>query len=81
MVGNAPKSPTTRGINDITDRIQRLKLFCKAADLQAEAVETMRDRVGPELWDSYFDKLDVISRLLWEADQVTELVRERLNPS
>ena len=75
MRGKARHSPACRKIKDIDDRVARLSSFQAIANLAAEPQAEFRQRVGEQPWDAYRAKLQVISRLLVEADLAATQIR------
>ena len=75
MTGQAKHSPARRQISDIDDRVARLSSFQAIANLAAEPQAEFRQRVGEQHWDAYWAKLQIISRLLVEADHAATEIR------
>ena len=64
MLSNAKLSPASRGIADIDLRISRLRAFEEWAKTEKIELEKHVDR---ELWDSYWNCLNNIERLMHEG--------------
>lgn len=69
MEGNAAKSPTRQNVSGLSERIARLAAFAGAAERPVIAPGEMRDVVGAELWDRYWDRLAKIDELIGQAQR------------
>ncbi|AWC22228.1 HNH endonuclease [Aminobacter sp. MSH1] len=70
MLGQARGSPIRKGIADIHERIERLEAFERqAGKVDATSNEALRDIVGPELWDRYWQRLDELKALMVAAQR------------
>lgn len=67
MEGGATKSPAQRNVSDLAVRIAKLTAFAGATVRPIIAPEEMRDVVGAELWDRYWDRLAEIKLLMAKA--------------
>ena len=79
MTGNAPGSPTRRGVTDVAHRIERLSVFESEAKKAISSTATLRETAGSELWDAYWEKLEQIGLRLYEAEADAEVIRLRLD--
>lgn len=79
MTGNALRSPTRRGIQDVAQRVERLSLFDAEAEMVADPANFLRRAVGAKLWDAYWDRLDKIRDQLLEAEQDAAIIRSKLD--
>lgn len=75
MLGEAKNSPTSRKIPDIEERLELLDAFaewasCRAGDLVRH--------VEPQLWRSYWNKLDQIESLMLNAQVEADRVRRQI---
>lgn len=68
MLSQAKGSPTRKGVVDVEERVRRLQEFEQAAGAtDAMSNENLREVVGGELWDQYWQRLDDIKRMMAEA--------------
>lgn len=79
ITGPAPGSPATRKVPDLQERIERLSRFEQDVPRDpASALNKLRDVIGPERWDSYWNRLDEIKERMKdaqiEADAISRLV-------
>ena len=79
MTGNAPRSPTRRGVQDVAQRAERLSLFDAEAKMVANPANVLREAVGAELWDAYWEKLDAIRGQLLKAEKDAGIIRSKLD--
>lgn len=79
MTGNAPGSPTRKGVQDIAQRVERLSVFEAGSKRVASSTTILREAAGAELWDAYWDRLDQIRSKLLDADKDAEVIRSRLD--
>lgn len=79
MTGNAPGSPTRRGIQNVAQRVERLSVFEAESKTVASSSVLLREAAGVELWDAYWAKLDQIRGELLEAEKDAEVIRSRLD--
>lgn len=78
MLSQAKGSPIRKGISDVEERVRRLEAFEEAAGAAAPlSVDALREKVGAELWDQYWQRLDDIKRMMAEA-QIASIQIERL---
>jgi hypothetical protein len=66
MLGTARGSPTSRGVADVQDRVERLQRFEDWGDVQPLA---LRDLAGAEEWDAYWANLEIIESQMREAQR------------
>jgi len=62
--GTARNSPRSKGVADLPDRISRLERFVAWARIEPLV---LRDLAGPELWDSYWQRLSEIEHSMKQA--------------
>lgn len=62
--GTARNAPRTKGVVDLPDRIARLERFVAWAKREPLA---LRELAGPELWDSYWQRLSEIEQAMHRA--------------
>jgi len=79
MTGNAPGSPTRRGIHDVAQRVERLFAFEAQSETVASSTTILRESAGAELWDNYWAKLEQIREKLLEAEKDAAIIRSRLD--
>lgn len=79
MTGNARRSPTRRGIQDVAQRVERLSVFDAEAKMVTSPADVLREAVGAELWDAYWAKLDQIRGQLLEAEDDAAIIRLKLD--
>ncbi|WP_209306783.1 HNH endonuclease [Microbacterium paludicola] len=78
MRGPARLSPSTRGIPDLEERIERLARF------EAWEIPTKVDFeaiAGDDLWKKHWDNHRAILELMRESEQTVDLIRERIAAS
>jgi len=75
MFGSAKGSPATRRIADLCLRAERIEGMVTAFNLQPMDLAGF---VGRELWQSYWDRLDNIERLLFEAQAQAERIKSQI---
>jgi hypothetical protein len=78
MIGLARGSPATRGVANISERIDKLQAFADAATEKSMSAEEMREAVGAELWDSYWQHVATIAETMTKAQAEAEMVRPLL---
>ena len=79
MRGNAKGSPSRKTNVDVENRIARIKAFEQLAGTQQPVPqEVMRNAVGPELWDSHWQRLDNLGRLMDDAQTQSIEIERRL---
>lgn len=67
MLGKARRSPSARGIPDVTERVQRLALF----ESWSNCVPlNLKDLVSPELWEKYYALQEEILSKMREAQKL-----------
>lgn len=67
MLGPAARSPATRGITDLQERVSRLEAFSRWREpirLDYEAL------IGKSAWDAYLQHLDVAVKHLSDAHKL-----------
>lgn len=70
MKSAAKGSPATKGVPDIEERIQRLERFEREAGVgQGMSQAPLREAVGAERWDSYWQRLEDLKTLMAEAQR------------
>lgn len=77
MRGKAKGSPSTRKVIDLETRIARLEVFESLSSRVAGANAEIRETIGPDLWDAYWDRLKAIRTALTEAEQASDVIRAR----
>jgi hypothetical protein len=77
MLSKAKGSPSSKGVRDLDERVGRLEIFQRNSGCcEAFEVETLREKVGAELWDSYWQQLEDIKDMLRKAQTAsTEIER------
>lgn len=78
ITGKAKASPQSRGVSDITDRIGRLELLEAHFGLLPIDFSSM---VDADLWKRYWDRLDQIELLMFEAQADAELINAQIASS
>lgn len=79
IIGNAPGSPTRRGIHDVAQRVERLLVFEGQSKTEASSTATLREAAGPDVWDDYWIKLEQIREKLLEAEKAAAIIQLRLD--
>lgn len=74
MRGDAPQSPTTRGIPDVERRIERIEAFRRENDYAVRLLESRLTREEWETLESIRSRLDTLRR---EVDKLITDFRER----
>lgn len=75
MRGDAELSPTTRGIKDIDERIERLK------DYETEFMPRIYDFeeiVGKTDWDNYWKELDDVIDVMKKAQGASDIIKKKI---
>lgn len=75
MRGNADLSPTTRGIKDIDERIERLK------DYEREfkpRIYDFEEIVGKTDWDNYWKELDDVIDVMKKAQSASDIIKKKI---
>ena len=75
MLGPAKRSPKTRGISDLAERIARLETFEAWGQTKPMDIAVI---VGAENWDAHWRNLDAIVSRMREAQAHAEILRVRL---
>lgn len=75
MTGPAPLAPTSRGIEDVEQRILRLQALERRWTIEPVDVEAA---VPTELWESYWEKRRALVSLAREAQELAEVVKARV---
>jgi 5-methylcytosine-specific restriction endonuclease McrA len=82
MQGSSRRSPRTRGIKDIEQRISRLEQYENWAKCAPQDMEKL---VDPELWHDYFSAqdeiLETMRRAQTLAEEITEQIKAHTNTS
>ncbi|TPN16336.1 hypothetical protein FJ973_06525 [Mesorhizobium sp. B2-1-3] len=79
MLSQAKGSPTRKGTLDVAERVKRLEAFEREAGAaEAMPIDKLRETVGAELWDQYWQRLDDIKRMLVEAQVASQQIERRL---
>ncbi|MER9841830.1 protein kinase [Mesorhizobium australicum] len=79
MLSQAKGSPTRKGTSDIAERIGRLEAFEREAGAaEPMSIERLRETVGAELWDQYWQRLDDIKQMMTEAQAASVQIERRL---
>jgi hypothetical protein len=78
MLGSAKGSPATRGIPDLTLKVEALERFELWAQLERVS---LIDLIGEELWHDYWSKLERIEALMFDAQQSALVIRDKLAAS
>ncbi|MER8664514.1 HNH endonuclease [Mesorhizobium sp. M1148] len=79
MLSQAKGSPTRKGTSDIAERIGRLEAFEREAGAaEPMSIERLRETVGAELWDQYWQRLDDIKQMVTEAQAASVQIERRL---
>ena len=79
MLGDARGSPTTRNVQGIAARVERLAAFEALSKAVAVSPADLREMAGAELWDDYWNRLDRIKIDLKAADEASAVIRDRLD--
>ena len=80
MLGQAKGSPTRKGVGDVQERIARLEVFERAAGaVNVMTNEALRDIVGAELWDRYWQHLDDLKALMIAAQREAQEIEAILS--
>jgi hypothetical protein len=69
MLSDAPRSPTGRGISDVSERIERLAVYERwrsPTQIDFEAI------VGKEAWEHYWGLCEAVNDELKEAQAVAD---------
>lgn len=74
MRGDAPKSPTSRKIPDVEDRIRRIEKYVASCDYQPQA---LKDRLSPGELERYQKIMDELEDLRSRADDLIKDYRAR----
>lgn len=78
--GEAKGSPRRRGIPDVQERVERLEAFEReVGKVDAASNEALRDIVGPELWDRYWQRFDELKALMTLAQQEAVQIEQILS--
>jgi hypothetical protein len=75
MQGNARGSPTTKGVNNIAERINQLERFENWAKLRKEDLQSPAQK---EEWEKHWENLEVILKKMAEAQIHAEKLREAM---
>jgi hypothetical protein len=83
MKGTGVNSPATRKVPDLDERVERLKKFEEGMAFDsAAALWALEDAIGKERWESYWNRLDEIRKLLRDAQEdavsIRQLVEQKL---
>lgn len=76
ITGPAAKSPASRGIKDLDERIKRLTDYENAWD-DVEKLD-LAEIVGPDLWTQYWEHLDAIEVAMREAQDFSVALRDKV---
>lgn len=75
MRGDAELSPTTRGIKDIDDRIERLKDYEEKFEPRIYDFEKI---VGKTDWDTYWKELDDVIDVMKKAQGASDIIKKKI---
>lgn len=75
MLGTAPRSPTSRGVPDVAERIE--KLACYEA-WRAPTEFDFHEAVGRDLWDKHWSNYERLRALMEECEETAALIRRRI---
>jgi len=75
MTSAAPRSPATRQVADLATRIERLQAY--EAWRPSVAIE-FEQIVGAEAYAAYWSRLDAVIRLMREAQDFAETLRQQI---
>jgi hypothetical protein len=78
MMGNARGSPTTRGVEDVADRVARIEKFVSWGNV---VPVQFKDMVPPEMWRDYWDQLSKVTNAMRAAQEKATLVRQHIMKS
>ncbi|HEV3471141.1 MAG TPA: HNH endonuclease [Pyrinomonadaceae bacterium] len=73
MMSSAPRSPATRGIPDLEERVRRLERF---VEWKRPTWVNFEKEVGDELWESHWKNLDRLVALMRECEDTARQMRE-----
>ncbi|SHG79445.1 HNH endonuclease [Bradyrhizobium erythrophlei] len=74
MNSTAKGSPRTRGVIDLSERVDRLSKFEEATNTVQFTEDEMRAAVGADLWDSYWRRLDDLAAQMRSAQAEAEKI-------
>jgi hypothetical protein len=78
MLGPAKRSPSTRKIHDLDERIKRLAKFEDWAKCEAVAIEAL---VNPQDWQKYYALQGEILSKMRDAQILAARISEQINSS
>lgn len=70
---NARRSPKTRGVNNLEQRIERLRLYEKTYPARIINIEEM---VGQELWERYKQNYESLMELMRECQKTSDVIKQ-----
>jgi len=75
MLGNAKHSPRTRRIRDLDERVKKLRRFEKWGKLKPVSENILRDAVGDQRWEAYWQRIDKIGKIMLTAQREADCIR------
>lgn len=73
ILGDAPKSPKTRGVPDLEVRVERIKDYM---GWREPTLVDFEEVVGADLWKEHWENCQKIQDLLIESQRVSERIKE-----
>lgn len=75
MKGKAKNSPSSRGVRDVEDRVEKLRLIDSEAQLHKIEIERL---VSSDLLQDYWSKLEDIQKRMHSAQLLADQIREHI---